>query len=257
MQTIAYGNVYVAQVAMGANTQQTLQAFREAEAYPGASLILAYSHCIAHGIDMRKGMQQQDLAVATGYWPLFRYNPSLREVGRNPFVLDSPRPTLQFRDFAYNEARYRALAQNRPVEAAALMQAAQTALEEKYRSYEEMAGWSPSRFHPAGLRDSSGVPVPVREARRRGLTAPPHGGGYAAGHPPTQERECDGPLGRPHARAAQLLNSLSPRRPADDPHQRSACGRRLQTSAPRAARGAPWRPSGDTAPDSLRPCARR
>ncbi|HTI81153.1 MAG TPA: pyruvate:ferredoxin (flavodoxin) oxidoreductase [Acetobacteraceae bacterium] len=154
LQTIAYGNVYVAQVAMGANPQQTLQTFREAEAYPGSSLILAYCHCIAHGIDMQNGMKQQDLAVACGYWPLFRYNPSLREVGDNPFVLDSPRPTIKFRDYAYNETRYRSLAQGRPKEAEALLAAAQAALDEKYRSYEEMAGWSASRFHPAGLRNS-------------------------------------------------------------------------------------------------------
>jgi pyruvate-ferredoxin/flavodoxin oxidoreductase len=154
LQAIAYGNVYVAQVAMGANPQQTLQAFREAEAYPGPSLILAYCHCIAHGIDMQHGMKQQDLAVACGYWPLFRYNPALRDVQQNPFVLDSPRPTIMFRDYAYNESRYRSLAQNRPEEADALMAAAQLALEEKYRSYEEMAGWSASRFHPAGLRNS-------------------------------------------------------------------------------------------------------
>jgi pyruvate-ferredoxin/flavodoxin oxidoreductase len=154
LQSIAYGNVYVAQVAMGANPQQTLQAFREAEAYSGPSLILAYCHCIAHGIDMQRGMKQQDLAVACGYWPLFRYNPALREVGENPFVLDSPRPTLKFRDYAYNEARYRALAQSRPEEAAILLAQAQAALEEKYRSYEEIAGWSATRFHPAGLRNS-------------------------------------------------------------------------------------------------------
>ena len=154
LQTIAYGSVYVAQVAMGANPQQTLQAFREAEAYPGPALILAYCHCIAHGIDMQKGMKQQDLAVASGYWPLFRYNPALREIGENPFVLDSPRPTVQFRDYAYNEMRYKALAQNRPEEAAVLMAQAQAALTEKYRSYEEMAGWSATRFHPAGMRDS-------------------------------------------------------------------------------------------------------
>jgi pyruvate-ferredoxin/flavodoxin oxidoreductase len=152
LQAIAYGNVYVAQVAMGANPQQTLQAFREAEAYAGPSLILAYCHCIAHGIDMRLGMKQQDLAVASGYWPLFRYNPALRDAGANPFMLDSPRPTLKFRDYAYNEARYRALTQSRPEEAEAIMIAAQSALDEKYRSYEEMAGWSASRFHPAGLR---------------------------------------------------------------------------------------------------------
>ncbi len=151
LQSIAYGNVYVAQVAMGANPQQTLQAFREAEAYPGPSLILAYSHCIAHGIDMQKGMKQQDLAVASGYWPLFRYNPAMRDIGENPFLLDSPRPTIPFRDYAYNETRYRALAQSRPEEAELLMAAAQSALLEKYRSYEEMAGWSASRFHPAGL----------------------------------------------------------------------------------------------------------
>jgi pyruvate-ferredoxin/flavodoxin oxidoreductase len=154
LQAIAYGNVYVAQVAMGANPQQTLQAFREAEAYPGSSLILAYSHCIAHGIDMQHGMQQQDLAVACGYWPLFRYNPALRDAGENPFLLDSPRPTIGFGDYAYNETRYRALAQSRPDEAASLMAAAQAALLEKYRNYEEMAGWSASRFHPAGLRNS-------------------------------------------------------------------------------------------------------
>ncbi len=151
LQSIAYGNVYVAQVAMGANPQQTLQAFREAEAYPGPSLILAYCHCIAHGIDMQRGMKQQDLAVACGYWPLFRYNPAMRDIGENPFLLDSPRPTIPFRDYAYNETRYRALAQSRPEEAEALMAAAQAALMEKYRSYEEMAGWSASRFHPAGL----------------------------------------------------------------------------------------------------------
>jgi pyruvate-ferredoxin/flavodoxin oxidoreductase len=163
LQAIAYGNVYVAQVAMGANPQQTLQAFREAEAYPGSALILAYCHCIAHGIDMQQGMKQQDLAVASGYWPLFRYNPALRDVGENPFVLDSPRPTIRFRDYAYNETRYRALAQSRPEEAELLMAAAQAALDEKYRSYEEMAGWSATRFHPAGLRNSG---IAARAAER-------------------------------------------------------------------------------------------
>ena len=146
LQAIAYGNVYVAQVAMGANPQQTLVAFREAEAYPGPSLILAYSHCIAHGIDMQFGMRQQDLAVATGYWPLFRYDPAMRAVGENPFRLDSPRPTLKFRDFAYNEIRYRSLAQTRPAEAEQLLATAQSDILEKYRLYEDMAGWDPARF---------------------------------------------------------------------------------------------------------------
>ncbi|HUN43896.1 MAG TPA: pyruvate:ferredoxin (flavodoxin) oxidoreductase [Acetobacteraceae bacterium] len=151
LQAIAYGNVYVAQVAMGANPQQTLQAFRDAEAYPGPSLILAYSHCIAHGIDMQAGMKQQDKAVACGYWPLFRYNPILRNRDENPFVLDSPRPTMQFRDYAYHEVRYRSLVQTRPEEAEKLLEAAQAAVLEKYRTYEEMAGWSAMRFHPVGL----------------------------------------------------------------------------------------------------------
>lgn len=149
LQAIAYGNVYVAQVAMGANPQQTLLAFREAEAYPGPSLILAYSHCIAHGIDMQFGMRQQDLAVGSGYWPLFRYNPAMREAGHNPFVLDSPRPALKFSDYAYNEIRYKVLAQSRPAEAAQLLAQAQQAIAEKYRLYEDMAGWSHTRFHPA------------------------------------------------------------------------------------------------------------
>jgi len=151
LQAIAYGNVYVAQIAMGANPQQTLQAFREAEAYPGPSLILSYSHCIAHGIEMQQGMKQQDLAVACGYWPLFRYNPAMRELGENPFVLDSPRPTLPFKDYAYNEIRYRSLVQTRPEDAEKLLAAAQAAVHEKYRTYEEMAGWSATRFHPVGL----------------------------------------------------------------------------------------------------------
>jgi pyruvate-ferredoxin/flavodoxin oxidoreductase len=149
LQAIAYGNVYVAQVAMGANPQQTLLAMRQAEAYPGPSLILAYCHCIAHGIDMRHGLRQQELAVACGYWPLFRYNPAMREVGATPFLLDSPRPRRRFRDYAYNEMRYRALVQARPEEAAVLHGAAEKAIEEKYRLYEEMAGWAPTRFAPA------------------------------------------------------------------------------------------------------------
>jgi pyruvate-ferredoxin/flavodoxin oxidoreductase len=157
LQAIAYGNVYVAQVAMGANPQQTLLAFREAEAYPGPSLILAYCHCIAHGIDMQRGMQQQDLAVASGYWPLFRYNPVMRSVGENPFRLDSPRPTIPFRDYAYNEIRYRALAQTRPEEAADLLGMAQHMVNQKYRTYEEMAGWSPARFPPIHASESAEV----------------------------------------------------------------------------------------------------
>jgi pyruvate-ferredoxin/flavodoxin oxidoreductase len=139
LQAIAYGNVYVAQIAMGANPQQTLQAFREAEAYEGPSLVLAYCHCIAHGFDLRDGMKQQDLATASGYWPLFRYDPAMRQVGENPFRLDSPRPTRPLKDYAYNELRYRALSMTHPAEAEALLRQAQADVTEKYRSYEQFA----------------------------------------------------------------------------------------------------------------------
>jgi len=149
LQAMAYGNVYVAQVAMGANPQQTLQAFREAEAYDGPSLILAYSHCIAHGFELRNGLAQQDKAVASGYWPLLRYDPAMRDIGEAPFRLDSPRPTLPFKDYAYNELRYRALAATRPAEAEALLGEAQRAILDKYRTYEDFArmeaGPGPSR----------------------------------------------------------------------------------------------------------------
>jgi len=148
LQAIAYGNVYVAQVAMGANPQHTLQAFREAEAYEGPSLILAYSHCIAHGIDMRFGMKQQDLAAASGYWPLFRFNPMMRTVGENPFRLDSPRPRIPLKAYAYNELRYSSLAQTRPADAETLLKMAQAAVIEKYRQYEDLASRDGSRFHP-------------------------------------------------------------------------------------------------------------
>jgi pyruvate-ferredoxin/flavodoxin oxidoreductase len=150
LQAIAYGNVYVAQVAMGANSQQTLDAFREAEAYDGPSLILAYSQCIAHGIDMRFGMKQQDLAVACGYWPLLRFNPAMRTVGKSPLRLDSPRPTIPFKEYAYNEIRYSALARSLPADAAALLVEAQAAVVEKYRQYETLAAHDGSRFQPGG-----------------------------------------------------------------------------------------------------------
>jgi len=161
LQAIAYGNVYVAQVAMGANPQQTLQAFREAEAYAGPSLILAYSHCIAHGIDMRYGMRQQNLAAASGYWPLFRFNPVLRTVGENPFILDSPRPRIPLKAYAYNELRYSSLARSRPEEADALLVMAQAAVTEKYREYEELARRDGSRFHPDAW--GAGAPPPAAE----------------------------------------------------------------------------------------------
>lgn len=151
MQAISYGNVYVAQIAMGANPQQTLLAMREAEAYPGPSLILAYSHCIAHGIDMEKGMNQQKLAVASGYWPLIRFNPMLRQAGKNPFVLDSPRPTIPLTAYAYNELRYTDLKRSNPEEADYLMRLAQEIVDLRWQNYENMAGWKAEAIQPMAV----------------------------------------------------------------------------------------------------------
>ncbi|HEU4494676.1 MAG TPA: pyruvate:ferredoxin (flavodoxin) oxidoreductase, partial [Rubrobacteraceae bacterium] len=139
LQAISYGNVYVARVAMGANPQQTLLAFREAEAYKGPSLILAYSHCIAHGINMQHGLKQQDRAVHSGHWPLIRYNPEVRSAGENPFSLDSQRPTIRLKDYADHELRYRMLYRTNPDEAQMLMDAAQKIVDQKWKLYEEMA----------------------------------------------------------------------------------------------------------------------
>ena len=148
LQAVSYGNVYVAQVALGANPQQTLLAMREAEEYPGPSLILAYSHCIAHGYDMAKGLQQQKLATMSGYWPLIRYNPALRDAGKKPFVLDSTRPTISFKEYAYNEMRYKVLARTHPVEAERLLKSAQELVEMRWQTYEHMAKQEPARFQP-------------------------------------------------------------------------------------------------------------
>ncbi|HRG65420.1 MAG TPA: thiamine pyrophosphate-dependent enzyme, partial [Saprospiraceae bacterium] len=148
LQAISYGNVYVAQIAMGANPQQTLLAMREAEAYPGPSLILAYSHCIAHGIEMNKGLEQQSKAVASAYWPLLRYNPILRRNGKNPFVLDSPRPTISLKDYAYQELRYKVLTLTNAEEAEKLMDLAQEIVDLRWRTYESMAIAKADTFQP-------------------------------------------------------------------------------------------------------------
>jgi len=147
LQAISYGNVYVARVAMGANPQQTLLAMREAEDYPGPSIILAYSHCIAHGIDMTQGLHQQDMAVQSGYWPLIRYNPMLRQAGKRPFVLDSPTPTMKVKDYAYTEMRYKLLQKHDPEASEHLMELAQEAVDLRWATYEHMAEQEPSAFH--------------------------------------------------------------------------------------------------------------
>ncbi|NEN93746.1 MAG: pyruvate:ferredoxin (flavodoxin) oxidoreductase, partial [Okeania sp. SIO3H1] len=135
-----YGNIYVARVAMGATPRQTLRAFVEAESYDGPSLIIAYSHCIAHGIDMKAGLRQQKLAVQSGHFPLFRYDPRLADVGKRPFQLDCKEPSIPLEQYIYNEVRYRMLALKDPERAKELLSEGQAYINERWEMYEHMAG---------------------------------------------------------------------------------------------------------------------
>ncbi len=139
MMAIAYGNVYVAKVAMGANDTQTLRAFLEAEAYDGPSVIIAYSQCIAHGINMMYGMRQQKAAVESGYWPLYRFNPEWKKEGKNPFKLDSRAPKIPFKEYAYAETRYKMLTKTHPDFAEKLIKEAQLDVNDTWKEYEKMA----------------------------------------------------------------------------------------------------------------------
>ncbi len=136
---MTYGNIYVAKVAMGANSAQTVKAFVEAEAYPGPSLIIAYAHCIAHGIDMTAGYQEQKKAVECGHWPLYRFDPRLKEQGKNPLQLDSKAPTLNFEEYVYGENRYRTLKQSKPEVAAELLKLARRDAVHRYALMEQLA----------------------------------------------------------------------------------------------------------------------
>ena len=139
MEAISYGSVYVARVAMGANDSHTVKSFCEAESYAGPSLIIAYSHCIAHGYDMAYGLNQQKLAVLSGYWPLLRYDPGLRTQGKNPFQLDSKPPSIPLRQYAYQEARYNMLARSHPDQARELLGKAEEDVARQWRVYENRA----------------------------------------------------------------------------------------------------------------------
>ena len=139
MIAMAYGYVYVAKIAMGSNDQQTLRAILEADAYDGPSLIIAYSHCIAHGIDMRKGLDQQRLAVASGIWPMYRYNPDLVNEGKNPLTIDSKDPSVPVEEYAYKETRYRMLLQSDEARAEALMKSARGDVAKRWELYKQMA----------------------------------------------------------------------------------------------------------------------
>jgi len=156
LQAIAYGSVYVARIAMGADPQQTLRALREAEAYDGPSLVIAYSHCIAHGIEkdgqlLRNGMDQQYRAAASGYWPLIRYDPLTRA-----FLLDSPRPRLPLSAYTAQELRFRVLARTDPDTAAALAARAEEEVRQRWATYEEMAARGPGRFPVPDWTESGG-----------------------------------------------------------------------------------------------------
>ena len=157
LQAIAYANVYVARVAMGADPQQTLTAFREAEAYDGPSLVIAYSHCIGQGIVMREGLTQQYNAVASGHWPLLRYNPMVRAANGNPFLLDSPRPRIGLSDYRKGELRFRALSKSDPAEAERLTGLAQEAVQQRWKVYEAMATRDGADF-PADARRAAATP---------------------------------------------------------------------------------------------------
>lgn len=139
MMAMNYGNVYVAQIAMGSNDLQTLKAFIEAEAYDGPSIIIAYSHCIAHGINMAKGMDNQKLAVDSGYWPLFRYNPDNVKEGKNPLKLDSKAPKIRLEDYIYKENRYKMLTKFNPDAAKKLLKEAQEEVVSKWQKYERLS----------------------------------------------------------------------------------------------------------------------
>jgi pyruvate-ferredoxin/flavodoxin oxidoreductase len=145
LTAINYGHVYVASVAMGANDMQTLKAFREAEAFPGPSLIIAYSHCIAHGYDMSAGLRQQKLAVDSGHWILYRYNPLLREEGKNPLQIDSREAKIPLQDYLYNESRYKSLVKADPETAAHLLEQSQEAVRERWALYRMLASEAPTR----------------------------------------------------------------------------------------------------------------
>ncbi len=143
LMAMSYGNVYVAKVAMGANDTHTVRAFLEAEAYHGPSLIIAYSHCIAHGINMGTAMDNQKAAVDSGYWQLYRYNPDLALENKNPFKLESKGLKIAFKDYAYMETRYKMLTKSHPVEAARLMEEAQKDVVDKWKTYEQLASFKP------------------------------------------------------------------------------------------------------------------
>jgi pyruvate-ferredoxin/flavodoxin oxidoreductase len=142
LMAMAYGHVYVAQVAFGAKDSQTVKAFVEAESYPGTSLIIAYSHCIAHGYDLADGLDHQTMAVESGAWPLYRFDPRRAAVGENPLKLDSKAPKISFDQYANSETRFRMLQKSDPERAKKLMVEAQRAVTARFDVYQQLASLS-------------------------------------------------------------------------------------------------------------------
>jgi pyruvate-ferredoxin/flavodoxin oxidoreductase len=171
MEAVSYGSVYVAQVALGANDTHVIKAFQEAEAHDGPSIIIAYSSCIAHGYDLIHGLEQEKLAVQSGYWPLMRYNPALREEGKNPFQLDSKAPSIRLKEYAYREARYTMLARSNPELASQLLNEAQDDVEREWRVYSARAAM-PGRGETPHI-----APPEVKEAKPEAKLAATTAGG--------------------------------------------------------------------------------
>ena len=165
MEAVSYGSVYVARIAMGGSDTQTIKAFQEAEAYDGPALIIAYSHCIAHGFDLAYGMEQQKNAVLSGYWPLMRYNPALRAQGKNPFQLDSKAPSISLKEYSYHEARFTMLARSNPEVARTLLDEAQDDVERVWRVYSDRAAMA-GRSESLNIAPSE----PMGEIRQLGRT---------------------------------------------------------------------------------------
>jgi pyruvate-ferredoxin/flavodoxin oxidoreductase len=142
LMAMAYGHVYVAQVAFGAKDSQTVNAFVEAESYPGTSLIIAYSHCIAHGYNLADGLDHQSMAVDSGAWPLYRFDPRRAAMGENPLKLDSKAPKITFGQYANTETRFRMLQKTDPERAKELLANAQRAVTARFDVYQQLASLS-------------------------------------------------------------------------------------------------------------------
>jgi pyruvate-ferredoxin/flavodoxin oxidoreductase len=147
MLAMSYGHPYVARVAMGAKDAQTVNAFKEADSYQGTSVIVAYAHCIAHGYDMADALGQQERAVDSGYWPLFRYDPRRIAAGESPLKLDSPAPKIELAEFEKGETRFKQIEQANPEGFKKMLEQAQKDVREKYALYEQLS----KAMHPANL----------------------------------------------------------------------------------------------------------